>query len=137
MFEPIENPTLFAELNMVDYALRRLGVELNTWDYLIKIHKKYRPRFIKYYLSPMVRRNGGLFPHMGKTDAIKEFIARGFVHEDEVKLDKLNNCWIKCQIAPLVWPKDFYQHQDALQEMDKIGIPGYTGTVLPNKTFRP
>lgn len=79
----------------------------------------------------MVLRNGGVFPHMDKTDALKELLARGWVHEDGMLFHNPKNVYLKCNIAPLVWPEEYYHHQDAIVQNDRVGIPGYTGTKLP------
>lgn len=92
------------------------------------IHKKYRERFVREYASDRAIKEG--WPHENKTKAIWELIRRGWVHKDEPNFKK-GNVIITCHIAPLVWPKSFYQHQDALDILNRYGIPGYTGTILP------
>lgn len=129
------NPEKMAECQMIKDALFELGFDKVWklgfgWDDAAQVHKEHIEKFKKLRLIPMAKRHGGYFPHMPKTEAIKEFIFRGFIHIDEADLDP-KNIYIKCNIAPLVWPKTYFHHQNALAKAMKVGIPGYTGTVLP------
>lgn len=112
-------------------ALRIIGYKGSFLPSIIEgVHKEYLPRFKKYYLTPMVTGNGGIFPHLDCTKTVKELIARKWIHlgDSDIKGDKI---YIKCHIAPLVWPEEFELHQDAIAMNNKMGIPGRTGTVLP------
>lgn len=124
-----DNPEYGAELLIIGYSVE--GEKSSSAKYLEQLHKKYWKRFCIKYLIPRVKRLGGRFPTMNKTLAIKEFIARGFKHEEDVLLDLKNRYCIKCNIAPLWWPKDFELHQEAIEVMGKMGIAGLTGTTTP------
>lgn len=128
------NPNLMAELQIMINSLYKLGYAHVgfSWSDAMVLHQKYYTRFINEYLTPIVKSNGGIFPHLNKTRAIEELIARGWVHEDEAgEINKIEEVYISCTIAPLVWPKSYFYHQNALEIASKIGIPGYTKTNLP------
>ena len=93
------------------------------------IWEKYRERFVKHRLMPMVQKKGGVFPHEDKTRAVQEFLLRGFVHQDTFVRES-NKHYVLCNIAPLIWPKGFEHHQDAIKVQGEFGIPGYTSTTL-------
>jgi len=95
------------------------------------IYEKHLGKFHKLRVFPMVKKHQGRFPHMDKTKAIIEFIARGFIHEDTADIDMVRKAYIKCKIAPLVWPEEFDTQAQAFHKFEKIGIPGYTGVVYP------
>lgn len=97
---------------------------------LIYIHKKYWERFHKYYVFPRTRKKIAL-PHMNKTQAIKEFLARGFVHKDDAVDWRGKKYTIECNIAPLVWPQGFEQHMDSCRVAKEVGINGYTSCPIP------
>lgn len=99
-------------------------------QWVLEVREKHLSKFHKLRVFPMNRKTKGQFPHMDKTKAIVEFIARGFVHEDDYLIDYVKKSHIKCNIAPLVWPDQFESQAQALHQMDKVGIPGYTGTVI-------
>jgi hypothetical protein len=136
-FEFEDNPELYAECQMILKSLAIMGF-FKTWEHglgyadVIPIRDKYRKRFVKHRLMPMVLKNRGIFPHMPKTLAISEFIARGFVHRDEVSMDHSKH-WVKCTIAPLIWPHGYDTHQESIEVQGKMGIPGYTEASLTVK----
>ncbi len=133
-----DNPEKGCELAQIYKTLVAIGLigsttknHGDTMGILGEVYIKYRERFTQKYLLPKVKKNGGFFPHEQKTNAIQELLARGWVHEDDHDIDKTNKCWLVCNIAPLVYPKEFELHQDAIIYNGKFGIPGYTGTKLP------
>lgn len=126
-----DNPEKGSEINALSWIMGEMDFPDGGMFVTEGLWEKYRERFVKNYLLPKVKRNGGYFPRMKKTDAIKELIARGWIHEDDALRLNGKNVYLKCNIAPLVWPEDYYQHQDALLMLNKVGISGYTGTVLP------
>lgn len=100
------------------------------------IHEHYYRRFVDGYLMPGVVKKGGYIPHLNKTDTVKELLARGWIHEDDSDVHTRENAlkiYLKCLIAPLVWPKTFNHHQNAIAKNTKVGIPGRTGTILPKR----
>ena len=133
-FEFKDNPELYAECQMISKSLGSMGF-FEVWrrgfipQDAIGIRDKYRKRFVKHRLMPMVKKHRGVFPHMPKTLAITEFIDRGFVHQDEVVLDPTQH-WVICTIAPLVWPHTYQYHQEAMEIQGRMGIPGYTQATL-------
>lgn len=126
------NPELGCEIVMVWKALDKLGwqSEILTEDLgnsdIEKVWLKYRERFTNKYLGPRVLRRNGRFPQEQRTRAIKELLARGFMHEYDANIDK-RKWFIECHIAPLVWHEDFEDQKDAINILNKFGIPGYTG----------
>lgn len=124
------NPELGCECNMIHDTLVSLDY-IGTWrpEDLLFLHKQFVHTFIQKYLIPKVIQNGGIFPHEKKLRAIKELIARGFKHRDDVVIN-LKKFGVVCHIAPLVWPKQFDSHGEAIYILNRYGIPGYTGTVL-------
>ena len=95
------------------------------------LHKKYWDRFHKYYVFPRTKKQIP-FPHMKKTDAVREFLARGFVHKDDAVDWRGKKYLIECTIAPLVWPQGFEQHGEACRQASMLGINGYTKCPIPN-----
>lgn len=125
-----KNPKLGAEISIFSNALVKMGLVPFDADDVINAHKKYKDTFTQNYLLRKAKNNGGFIPHMNKTDAIREFILRGFVHKEEVLLN-IKQVSIIVHIAPLVWPETFKHQQDAFAVLDNFGIPGYCGTILP------
>jgi hypothetical protein len=125
-----DNPELGCECQMILKSLKALDCpELGSPEDILFLHNKYIRRFSQNYLCPKVLANGGFFPHQDKLKAIQELIARGFKHEEDVLINRKKH-WVKCHIAPLVWPEQFETQQQALDILTRYGIPGYTGTVL-------
>lgn len=132
-----QNYGYIAELNIIYQVLKndlwdgslKGGIGLNE---LIYLHKKYWDRFHKYYVFPRTKKQMP-FPHMKKTEAVKEFLARGFVHVDDSVNWRDRKYIIECTIAPLVWPQGFDQHGEACKKAAELGIPGYTKCPIPSK----
>jgi hypothetical protein len=131
-------PSRYLEYQAISKIMGTLGVfdmeKFPGWGYneTTIIWGKYRQRFITY-MTKRANRNGGRFPHENKTRAVKEFLNRGFKHVDDYVMDLQNCYYVKCNIAPLIWPDEFDNHQDAMEVQAKMGIPGYTGTIIPKK----
>lgn len=130
-----DNPRRIALLNQIIRSLVAMDFfKIHTTGFGFKdaqqVYDAHYGKFHQLRVFPMVKKNGGRFPHMDKTKAILEFIARGFVHSDDFKINYVKKCHIKCHIAPLVWPEEFDTQRDALIVSDKIAIPGYTGVEL-------
>lgn len=125
-----ENPNKGSEIRVLAEIIQNMDFPDGGIVVTEFIWKKYRERFVQKYLLPRVKRDDGYFPRMNKTKAIHELILRGWVHEDEVKI-KPGYVYLRCNIAPLAWPEIYFQHMDAISMLNKVGIPGYTGTVLP------
>jgi hypothetical protein len=104
-------------------------IGLNELRYL---HKKYWDRFHKYYFFPRTKKQIAI-PHLNKTRAVAEFLARGFVHKDDAIDFRGKKYIVQCNIAPLVWPEGFDQHGEACKKASEVGIGGYTGCPIPNK----
>lgn len=103
------------------------------WIIFKELHKLYWPRIVKYVLNK-IKANGGYFPTLGATKTIQTLLDRGWVHELDINNETYNplqEVVIYCHVAPLVWPKTYYQHSDAIKQLNKVGIPGRTGTRLP------
>lgn len=105
------------------------GLSINELEF---IHKKYWERFHKYYVFPRTKKQVP-FPHMRKTEAVQEFLARGFVHKDDSVDWRGKKYIIECTIAPLVWPQGYEQHGEACKIAAQVGIPGYTKCPIPNQ----
>ena len=96
------------------------------------IHKKYWERYYKYYYFPKCKKQVAP-PRMNYTSALKEFLARGFIH----KADAIDyrgkkytvDAWLS--VAPLTWPQAYDQHQDACKQQAKVGINGFTSATIP------
>jgi hypothetical protein len=96
------------------------------------IHKKYMARFYKYYYHPKCKKQIPP-PRLNHTAALKEFLARGFVH----KADAIDyrgkkytvDVWL--ELAPLVWPQAYDQHGEACKQQAKVGIRGFTKAAIP------
>lgn len=99
-------------------------------DELVYLHKKYWERFHKYYVFPRTKKQIP-FPHMNKTKAVAEFLARGFIHKDDAIDFRGKKYTVECTIAPLVWPQAFDQHGDACKTSAEVGIHGYTKCPIP------
>lgn len=92
------------------------------------IHKKYWQRFHKFYFFPKIHRLRCSIPTMNRTQALKEFLAMGFVYKTDYKVDQTLGYYIFSHIGGLWWPQRFKHHQDAIEKMKVVGIPGLTGT---------
>lgn len=130
-----ENPNLglsIAHLKHTLYKLNYVGnVPVSVAEYA---WEKIRPRFIKYWARRVDMADGHCLQE-NKTKAIAELIARGFRHKDDAPgADAFSGWVIQCHIAPLVWPIDFAQQTYALQQMEKVGMPGYTGVYTLKKS---
>jgi hypothetical protein len=96
------------------------------------VHKKYMARFYKYYYHPKCKKQVPP-PRLKYTDALREFLARGFVH----KADAIDyrgkkytvEAWL--EVAPLIWPQAYDQHGEACKQQAKIGIRGFTKAAIP------
>lgn len=96
-----------------------------------RLHKKYWQRFHKFYVLKRVSRVNGdkiVWPTMEKTQALKEFLAMGYIYKTEFKYDPTKDYVIFAHIGGLFWPEKFKLHQDAIEKMKEVGIPGLTGT---------
>lgn len=124
------DPELGCEIDMMYKALEKLGFKkqflLEDKDY-IKVWLKYKKRFTNKYLGPRVLRRNGKFPEEQKTRAIAELVKRGFKHEQDAYVDRKTKWVVECHIAPLVWWEDFEDQKDAINILNKFGIPGHTG----------
>lgn len=138
------NPNLGSRLLIIRQALYIEGDKVtgNIYDLALPsvieaVYNKYWDRFLKNYAYPRVLKSGdgqkGEWPTMYRTRAISEFIARGFKHKNDVKIDVINRYCIKANISDLWWPEDFETHGDALEVFNRMGISGLTGTTLPKK----
>lgn len=133
-----DNPNLGAELLLLYNIIIQFYPNLDDvgesklYHFLKFLHKRYWPKFHEKY-TQRAKDNGG-WPKMGCTRALKELLARGFIYRTEAKLDN-KKYHVIINIGGLVWPKDFDSHQDAIDIMQRFGIPGITGTSLPSKTF--
>lgn len=94
------------------------------------VHDKYWDKIIAA-VHKKVKKQGGNFPTLSKTSTIRELLSRGFVHREDAKNIKPNRIYIYSHCGELVWDKSFKLHQNALAVMNKVGIPGRTGTKLP------
>lgn len=96
------------------------------------IYQEYWDRVNKYVLKK-VKANGGHFPTLQTTKAIGEFLKRGFIHinDTDPEIFKLSHIIIYAHEGNLVWPVTYESHMDALKQMDRVGIPGRTGTKIP------
>lgn len=97
-----------------------------------KLHEKYSKRFLKFYVFKKKKVDGRVkFPQMNKTQAMKEFLAMGFMHKDDVDPDTTKGYYVYTHTCgELYWPEIFESHQDAIKVQTTLGIPGYTGTTL-------
>lgn len=135
-----ENPCYWANLYKIAKAaytvLARVNKGIPEYEWTLRTRKEFDKIVERYkdklttYLIKKVKANGGYFPTLSPTKTIEELLLRGWVHEDDAKLnrDKYN---LRCHVAPLTWPESFDQHQDACQASEKYGIGGRTGTILP------
>lgn len=113
---------------------------LRWWDYVEsrediarvceRLHKTYWKRFHKIY-GQRAKDNRGWPQRMTKTQGIRELIAMGWVHIDDLRWEPL-----KCEenmcishIADLWWPKTFKHHIHAINM--PYHLPGFTGTKTP------
>ena len=130
-----DNPELYSELKQIMDALfcmdfrKYLGDGGFGWKDAEVVHAYHYKSFLQKRLMPMVKKKGGIFPREDKTKAITEFIARGFIHKDDIRMSP-DKHWVICNIAPLVWPEGFDTHQEAIDIQMRMGISGYTGTTL-------
>lgn len=97
-----------------------------------RIHKRYWVRFHKNIYPKWVKRDVYI-PHIGKTDALKESLAMGFIHKSEIAYNPNENYCVHTHIGDLWWPEVFKLHQDAIAIQVKYGLGGITGTTLPKK----
>lgn len=112
-------------INWYSYAKDRNGVAIACE----KLHKKYWERFHKVYVN-RAKANGG-WPHMNRTEALKEFLAMGYIYKTDIDYTPKEHYCIYSHIGGLWWPEAFESHQDAIKIQTQFGLPGYTGTTLP------
>lgn len=97
------------------------------------LHKKYWHRFVKNIFPIKVKKHHGYIPHMQKTQAMKEFLAMGFMHISDLtsgSLDMNNYSFVYAHVGDLWWPERFDSQLDAIKVQKRLGIPGLTGTTL-------
>lgn len=126
-----DNPNLGAEMVKFMDVLAEISFHdkiygLSQKDYL-KVWLKIKPIFIKKALLPRVRSRDGKFPEETKTNAMKELLARGFVHYQDAPSRMYAGWVVEGHIGDLIWPHIFMEQKDALELMGRFGIPGYTG----------
>ena len=98
-----------------------------------KIHKRYWAKFHKKIYPKKVKTHGGYIPQIGKTDALKESLAMGFIHRSEITYDPKKHYCVHTHVGDLWWPEVFELHQDAIAIQVKYGMGGITGTTLPKE----
>lgn len=96
-----------------------------------KFIERYRPKFV-LWAQKRVKANGGWPKEQNRTKVIKEFLARGFIHQSDAPYTP-GHYPIITLIGELQWPVSFAQHQEALEVSQKFGIPGYTKCPLPKQ----
>lgn len=96
-----------------------------------ELHKKYWDKFHKLFYGQWVKDAGGNIPTMNRTEALKEFLTMGFIYKTDIDFNPKDHYSIYSHIGGLWWPETFELHQDALNKMHDIGIPGLTGTTIP------
>lgn len=94
------------------------------------IHAKYWKRFIRIFSRNVKIKYGGYWPEMNKTQALKEFLAMGFIYKTDIDYDPNDHYCVYAHIGGLWWPEAFESHQDAIAIQMNYGIPGLTGTTL-------
>lgn len=96
------------------------------------LHEKYHERHLKFYIFKKKKINGNVnWPMMNKTEAMKEFLAMGFKHREDVKPDLTMGYYVYAHTCCDLWyPEVFDSHQDAIKVQTTLGISGYTGTTL-------
>lgn len=95
-----------------------------------ELHKKYWDKFHKLFYRQWVRDAGGNIPTMNRTQALKEFLAMGFVYKTDIDYNPKDHYCVYAHIGGLWWPEAFESHQDAIAIQMNYGIPGLTGTTL-------
>jgi hypothetical protein len=121
-----------AEYKILEGAILQLG-----WDYkkagllyiLPQLHQKIMPRYYKYFYHEEVKRKGSI--KFKKTDVMREYILRGWVHIDDVSWNPARPYTIRANVGDLVWPHSFRHHQDAIGERDKVAIAGFGECPIP------
>jgi len=125
-------PVKYSEYYRIALGMSDCRLEVETWNDLFLIHQRYWKRICKYMVKKLKERDGDKvsFPQPKHTDAIHELLLRGFVHEKDF-IPKKGKYYIKCHIAPLIWPENFDQHSHAIETLQRVGLVTFTGTVIP------
>lgn len=91
--------------------------------------EKYRPKFV-LWAQKRVKLIGGWPKEQNRTKVVKEFLARGFIHQSDAE-HMPGKYPVITLIGELQWPVSFDHHGDALEFVHKFGISGYTKCPLP------
>lgn len=125
-----QNPGLYSDLYKLEKAILEV-TEVYPRELIHDIWDKYKER-IGRYICKKAKDQGGYFPMLDPTKTLYELIARGWVHSSQASFEK-DDIQIICHVGPLVWPDGFKIHQDALACLNRVGIHGRTGTILPKR----
>lgn len=98
-----------------------------------RLHQRYWKGFEKRFAHNVKNKYGGIWPTMNRTQAMKEFLAMGYVYKTDINFDPKKHYCVYAHIGGLWWPETFELHQDAIAIQMKYGIPGLTGTTLPKE----
>lgn len=125
----------------VDEVIRICSSTRGWYDYVTnrseiaeiceRLHKRYWKGFEKRFAHNVKNKYGGVWPTMNRTQALKEFLAMGYVYKTDINFNPKDHYCVYAHIGGLWWPETFESHQDAIAVQMKYGIPGLTGTTLP------
>jgi hypothetical protein len=96
------------------------------------IHRVYGDKIKAYMKRKIFYKTENFLVKYGEEEALKEQLARGYVHKDKIKLDH-SLPYIKSNVDKnIVWPKQ-YTMNDIYIAFEDIGVAGFTGIVVPRK----
>lgn len=102
---------------------------------LLALHKLYDKTLPNLHIYMREVWDDGAKPKLNKTQAMRELLARGFVHPTEVVRgwDKEKYSVVPISDIALTWPHQFDYQQDGIQFLQDFGIPGYMGCPSPEQ----
>lgn len=126
-----DNLQMLADILKIQEALDASGAPSSHPKECYGVYNKYWPRIVKY-ATKKVKANGGYWPMLSTTNTIKELLQRGWVHRNDMPDDfDPKGIVLFSHDGGLIWPKTYEQHMEAMKQLEKVGIPGRTGTRLP------
>lgn len=91
---------------------------------ILRFHNRNKVHYIKY----LKLKYGGYLPKLNKTKALKEFLARGYIHvDDALPYFEKGKYSILCHTLPITWPEQFDSQQEGLAFLGEMGINGHCG----------
>lgn len=117
---------LIANIMKIHNAFRDIDIDCSIPE-AFRVYKKYWQKKIIPAMIRRVKNRRGVWPVLNTTQTIAELISRGWVHRNDAPKLGAEGYYLYSHVGELVYNQLWYQQQDALEMLSKVGIPGRTG----------